>query len=157
MLDKVGITLQEVNKKYPSSIQVLGYDVCMDYDTAFKPKVISTFEMCINIIMTLLFMKPGQYPSIPDIGIDIESYLFEYSNDKNIPKKIKTQIEEQCNSISITGIDIDCFVDEIEGQPALIIQITGTETLAMGSDSNHAIIGITYDRLNRVYARRLYI
>ena len=92
MLDEVGITLQEVNKKYPSSIQVLGYDVCMDYDTAFKPKVISTFEMCINIIMTLLFMKPGQYPSIPDIGIDIESYLFEYSDDSTL-KTMKTECD----------------------------------------------------------------
>ena len=157
MLDEKGITLQEVNKKYPSSVQTLGYDVCMDFDSAYKPKVISTFEMCVNIIMTLLFMKPGQYPSLPEIGIDIESYLFEYADDKTIPKKIVTMIEDQCNRISLTGITIDCMFVELEGQPALLIQINAPERLAFGSPSNKAIIGISHDKLNQIYAKKIYI
>ena len=92
MLDEAGITLQEVNKKYPSRSQVLKYDTCMDYDAANKPKVISSFEMCVNMILTLLFMKPGQYPSIPELGINIESYLFEYADDPSIPREIKTKL-----------------------------------------------------------------
>ena len=59
--------------------------------------------MCINSILTLLFMKPGQYPSIPELGIDIESYLHEYSDDRTIPQKIKTMLNDQCNRIEVTG------------------------------------------------------
>lgn len=157
MLDEVGITLQEINKKYPSTVQTLGYDVALDYDSAYKPKVLSTFEMCINIIQTLLFMKPGQYPSIPELGIDINSYLHRYADDHMVPKTIKTQIEEQCNRISLTGITIDCMMDELDGQPALLIQITGTERIAIGSQSRKVIIGISYDQLNNIYAKKIYV
>ena len=72
-----GIYLNEVNRKYPRSSQMLGYDVLLDTDSMYKPKVISSFEMIVNSILTILFMKPGQYPSIPELGINIESYLFE--------------------------------------------------------------------------------
>lgn len=157
MLDEKGITIQEVNKKYPSTVQTLGYDVALDYDSAYKPKVVSTFEMCINIIMTLLFMKPGQYPSIPELGINIESYIYEYADDNTTPRKIQTQLEEQCNRISLTGIDIECMFDTLEGHPALLIQITGTERLALGSESHKVVIGISQDRLNQVYAKKIYV
>lgn len=157
MLDESGITLQEVNKKYPSRSQVLRYDTCMDYDAANKPKVISSFEMCINMILTLLFMKPGQYPSIPELGINIESYLFEYADDPSIPREIKTKLEDQCNVISMVGITVDCMFDKLDGHPALVIQIEGDEQLATGSQSNKVVIGISYDKLNKLYSRKIYV
>lgn len=157
MLDEQGITLQEVNKKYPSKPQILGYDACMDLDTANKPKVISSFEMAVNIVLTLLFMKPGQYPSIPELGIDIGSYLFEYADDNSIPKKIKEQLENQCNQLSLLDMTIDCMFDELEGRPALVIQIEGSDQITIGSQTNKVVIGISYDRLNQLYSRRIYV
>ena len=77
-MDEKGITLAEVSNRYPRRYQPLGYDAVLEVDDYGKPKIISTFEMAINAILTLLFMKPGQFPSIPDLGIDINSYLFEY-------------------------------------------------------------------------------
>lgn len=156
-LDEKGITLAEVNKKYPRTVQTLGYDVVLDYDAAHKPKVISSFEMCINIILTLLFMKPGQYPSIPDLGIDIEQYLHEYSDDKTIPAKITEKLNEQCNRIGETGITVDCMFDKIDGFDVLVVQINATERMAVGSESNKVIIGISYDKLNRMYSKKIYV
>lgn len=155
MLDEKGITLSEVNKKYPSYFQTLGYDVLMDVDSFNKPKVISTFELCVNSILTLLFMKPGQYPSIPELGIDIEQYLHEYADDKDIPQIIKEQINDQCNRIQITGLEFDCYIDQTEdGTNALVVVITGTDRLTYGADGSKIIIGISYDKLNRLYVRR---
>ena len=156
-LDEKGITLAEVNKKYPRTVQTLGYDVVLDYDAAHKPKVISSFEMCINIILTLLFMKPGQYPSIPDLGIDIEQYLHEYSDNKGIPNIITNKLNEQCNRLGVTGITFDCSFDMLEGINVLVIQINGTERMAIGSESNKVILGISYDKLNKVYSKKVYI
>ena len=68
-LDEKGITLSEIRGKYPPSFQTLNYDILMDVDSMYKPKVISSFEMIINSILMLLFMKPGQYPSIPELGV----------------------------------------------------------------------------------------
>lgn len=154
-LDERGIYLAEVNRKYPRSFQTLGYDSLMDVDSMYKPKMISTFEMCVNSILTLLFMKPGQYPSIPELGIDIESYLHEYSDDPTVPQKIKNALNDQCNRIEVTGIEIDCKIDKTdEGVDALILTITGNERLCYGNETNTVLIGISYDKLNRLYIRK---
>lgn len=158
MIDKKGITLAEVKGKYPPSFQSLNYDVLLDVDSMYKPKVISSFEMIINSIIMLLFMKPGQYPSIPELGIDIESYLHEYSDDKSIPMQIKNKLIEQCNRISIIGIDVDVSIDKTnEGVDALLIEVTGNDYLTYGSESGHIIIGISYDKLNRLYVKKIPI
>ena len=157
-LDEKGIYLSEVDKRYPRSFQTLGYDVLMDTDSTYKPKVISTFEMCVNAILTLLYMKPGQYPSIPELGIDIESYLHEYADDPNIPSEIKNKLIDQCNRIEVTGIQIDCYIDQTDdGTNALVVKVTGTDKLGYGSQSGNVIIGISYDKLNRLYVRKSYI
>ena len=158
MLDIKGITLAEVEKRYPRTFQPLGYDTPLDVNALGKPKVLSTFEMCINSILTLLMMKPGQYPSIPELGIDIESYLHEYADDTTIPDKIKTQLQEQCNRLQLTGINIEVSVDRTDPSAnALVIIVTGTDRICYGSESNQVIIGITYDQLNRLYIRKHYI
>lgn len=156
-LDEKGIYLAEVNKKYPRTFQTLGYDVLMDTDSMYKPKVISTFEMCINSILTLLFMKPGQYPSIPDLGIDIESYLHEHSDDPTILSTIKNSLNDQCNRLQITGIQIECYFSKTdEGVNALVVSVKGNERLGYGYGDDQVLIGISYDKLNRLYIRKQY-
>lgn len=159
MLDQQGITIDEVNKRYPSIFQRIGYDIALDYDSTYKPKVLSSFEMAVNIILTLLLMKPGQYPSIPELGIDIDQYLHEYADDPNITKTIIDKIYDQCNRLRLMiSLDITCNIEKLSnGLNALVVQITGDEQLAYGAESNKVIIGISYDKLNRIYARRQYI
>jgi hypothetical protein len=126
----------------------------MDIDEFHKPKVISTFEMCCNIIITLLMMKPGQYPSIPDLGINIEQYLFEYSDDTSIPAKIHDEIMDQCNRLQLTGIEVEVYFNNTyQSCNELRVVIKGTEYLSAGNDLPDVIIGITYDKLNRLYIK----
>lgn len=158
MLDTKGIKLSEIDRKYPRIFQKLGYDVLLDTDSMYKPKVISTFEMCINTILTLLFMKPGQYPSLPEIGIDIESYLMEYADDPKIPQTIKDKLAEQCNRLSISGITVDCYFDKTsEGIDALVVEVTGDAQTTFGADTNKALIGISYNKLNELYLHKAYL
>lgn len=159
MLDPQGITLAEVNKRYPKVFQKLNYDVLMDVDSTYKPKVISTFEMCINIIITLLMMKPGQYPSIPELGIDIDQYLHEYADDTTLPSRIIEKIHDQCNRLNmVIGLDIECSIDRLSnGMNALVVTISGTDSMAYGSESSRVIVGISYDKLNDLYAKKIYI
>ena len=157
-LDTNGIYLDEIKGKYPRSFQTLNYDVLLDTDSMGKPKVISSFDLGINTILTLLFMKPGQFPSIPELGIDIESYLFEYADDPHIPTAILDKINDQCNMIGMVGFDIEVKLDKTdEGHDAVIIEITGNERLGYGAESGHVIIGISYDKLNRLYVRKVAI
>lgn len=157
-LDEKGITLAEVSHKYPRVFQSLGYDVLMDTDAVGKPKVISSFELCINSILTLLLMKPGQYPSIPELGIDVEQYLHEYSDDDQITQNIQSALDDQCNRIQITGITTNVYIDKTsDNTDALIIEITGNDRISYGATSNRVIIGISYDKLDRLYIRRSYV
>ena len=157
MLDPKGIYLDEVNKKYPKSRQLLGYDVLLDTDSMYKPKVISSFEMVVNSVLTLLMMKPGQYPSIPELGLDIESYLFEYSDDKTVLQTLQARLRDQMNRVDIMGVDVSFYSDKTnDGKPALIVRITGDEYITKGSESNSVIIGITYSKLNELYIKKVY-
>lgn len=157
MLDEKGITLAEINGKYPRIFQSLGYDALLDVDAYNKPKLASSFELLVNSILTLLFMKPGQFPSIPDLGIDIEQYLHEYSDKKDLPKIIENQINEQCNRLQYTGATCECFFDKtVDGFDALVVKITGTERMGKGLNGNIVYIGISYDKLNRLYTKRYY-
>lgn len=155
MLDTKGITLREVEHRYPSAVQLLGYDAVLDVDHFRKPKVISTFEMCVNIILTLLMMKPGQYPSIPELGIDIEQYLMEYSDDEEIPSTILAKLKDQCNRLELTGMTIDVYFDRTDvSRNDLCVEITGTEYITNHVEAPKVIIGISYDKLNRIFVRK---
>lgn len=158
MLDEKGIKLAEVEYKFPRQFQTLGYDAVLDLDDYGKPKVLSSFEMMVNAILTLLFMKPGQFPSIPELGIDINSYLLEYSDDPKIPRKIETMLNDQCNRLQVTGLTFECYIDRktIPGVDALVIKITATERLARGSEGDIVYIGISYDKLNQLYISKRY-
>lgn len=162
MLDTKGIHLTEINRRYPRQAQLLGYDALLGVDALGKPKVIPTFEMAVNVIITLLLMKPGQYPSIPDLGIDIESYLFEYADDEFIPANIKAKLNEQCNRLQVSGVDINIHMDTLpDGTNVMLVEIVANELMYMngtnGAEPNRVIVGISYDKLNRVYIRKKYI
>ena len=158
MLDPVGIKLSEIEYKYPKLVQNLGYDVLLDTDSLYKPKVIPTFQLCINSILTLLFMKPGQYPSIPELGIDVEQYMHEFSDDSSVPHTIREKLYQQLSMIQMTNITIEVSFDKLpNGTSALLIQVNGTEYNRDPKERlSPVIIGITYDHLNRLYSRVSY-
>ena len=80
----------------------------------------------------------------------------EYSDDKKIPAEIKNKLSDQCNQLDISGLTIDVFFDKTEeGIDALVISISGTETVSYGNETDHVIIGISYDKLNRLYVRKI--
>lgn len=158
MLDPKGIYLAEVSHMYPRDFQTLGYDVLLDTDEMDKPKVISSFEMCINSILMLLKLKPGQYPSIPELGIDIDSYLHEYNDDKTIPNTIKSKLEDQMNVLGYVGINIEVFTDiTADGHPALVVRVSGSDRLTYHAKKENVVIGITYDQLGKLYSRVRYL
>ena len=86
---------------------------------------------------------------------NIENYS---SSDKTIPIKVTDALNDQCNRLQISGLTFDVFTDiTADGINALVIDVKGTDRLAYGSDSSHVIIGITYDKLNRLYVKHTYI
>ena len=67
-----------------------------DYD---RPKVLSTMESYVTDILMILFGKPGFYPSIPTLGMDIGSLLYKFEDEVSA-EELKTELENQCHEFS---------------------------------------------------------
>jgi hypothetical protein len=60
-----------------------------------KAKVLTEAETYVNNILAILFGKPGFYPSIPNLGMDIQQELYKFEDEINTDQ-IKAQLASQC-------------------------------------------------------------
>lgn len=112
----------------------------MDFsiDDFGRQKYLTSVESIGNIILNLFFMRPGAYPSMPELGININSVLYGFSDEIDVDE-IKNKLQTQCTELLpylILG-DIRVFIQNIKGQDVLMITIqvevdTQTETLIYG-------------------------
>lgn len=76
----------------------LGFDCACELDVYDNPRLISEAELVKDVVMTVLFTKPGQYPSLPHIGLDIHNMLYSMYDKLNIENLI-IQLSEQCQAL----------------------------------------------------------
>lgn len=107
-----------------------------------RPKVLSEMETYATDALVLLLGRPGFYPSIPSIGMDIRQYLYKFTDDIN-EKMIKTQLAEQCSDFipEIQSGDLDVVKTQYNGNTMLIfvlpiINDTKQLTCAIGVTTN---------------------
>lgn len=60
-----------------------------------KPKVQTELETVVNDILMILYGKPGFYPSIPTLGMDVRQYLYQQEEDVDT-NSIKNILAAQC-------------------------------------------------------------
>ena len=135
----------------------IGYDATFELNEFNQPRIRSEIEVVKNTILYILFSKPGQYPSLPMIGLDIESLLYSFYDEINT-EDLKDKLVKQCNALG-------CYFDNgmvaiqkmiYRNQPSLLIHIEGTETYPDGymkdsiSGSDRYLIGITFDELHKM-------
>lgn len=58
-------------------------------------KYLNQSETIATNILTILFGKPGFYPTLPTLGMNIQSLLYNFNDEINIPA-IKTKLVSQC-------------------------------------------------------------
>lgn len=139
------------------AITSIGYDTTFELNEFNEPRIRSEIETLKDVLLFVLFSKPGQYPSLPMIGMDIGSNLYEFYDELNV-EDLKTQIIDQCNILGsyINSGSIAIKKIKYKGKPSLIIHIEGTETFPpeYKSDqigkSNRYMIGITYNDLDQM-------
>jgi len=105
-----------------------------------KPKMLSNKETYVNNIMMLLFGKPGFYPSIPSIGMDIQQYLYKFEDEINV-EDIKNKLSIQCKDFlpEIQNGDLDVMKTVYNERMLLIFK------LPLIDDTNDCdvVIGVT--------------
>lgn len=77
-----------------------------------------------QLILNLIFLRPGTYPSIPNMGVGLQDYEYEYIDD--VKDNIRNKIEEQVNlflpDVPLASVEVTSV--EYEGKTILLIVIS---------------------------------
>ena len=115
-------------------------DPTFEVDDYNRGKILNESQTIAYNILTLLFAKPGFYPSIPSLGIDITSYFYRFS-DEDLVNEIKTKLVSQCSDFlpSIESEELHIEKTDYKGQPMLVFIIP---TIILDK-RNELVLGIT--------------
>lgn len=99
-------------------------------------------ETIATSILNLLFGKPGYFPSMPNLGINIQDTLYAFWDEID-PVAIKAQIITQCQGFKqyIDDGSLDVIKSSYQNQPLLIIVLP----VQIKEIKKHLVIGITND------------
>ncbi len=105
------------------------YDGTFELNEFSQPRLRSEIELVKNTILYVLFTKPGQYPSLPHIGIDVNSLLYSYYDDLD-ENDLKRKVIDQCSALGsyIRDGTIQIKKTRYRKQPSLMIHISGQES-----------------------------
>ena len=71
-------------------------DVGLGKDLFQKSKIYNQTDSLVNFILNILLMKPGNIPSMPNIGVNIGQYIQPHMQTELDPELIKGLIVENC-------------------------------------------------------------
>lgn len=111
-------------------------------DSFDKPKVIKDSDVIIYCLLTILFGKPGFYPSIPELGIYIQQYRY-VNIDALDTEELKLKLAYQCEIIQdgIISGEIDVVKKKLaNGDLALGIIIP----IQQNDDKTKVLVGVRY-------------
>ena len=136
----------------------VGYDFTFETNEFSEPRIRSDMETLKDALLFVLFSKPGAYPSIPQIGMNIQDYLYDRFDEIDVDE-IKNKITEQCGILGyyIESGTIDVKKVMYKNTPSLLIYMEATEHFPVGYKKSTAgtkkyYIGLTYDILkNMIY------
>ena len=137
----------------------IGCDVTFELNEFNNPRIKSEIETLKDIILFILFSRPGQYPSLPQIGLNIRDYLYDFYDEIN-EDDLKNKLIEQCSMLGyyIKNGTFDLKKVMYKKQPSLIIHLEGEEEFPPGykhdnvGNSKRYMIGLTYDDMkNMIY------
>lgn len=103
---------------------MLGKDPSFGLDEFQGPKYHNETETVAFSILNLLFGKPGYFPSMPDLGIDIQQYLYSFWDEVDV-NMIKAKIIAQCSYFKeyVDDGSLDVIKSSYQKKPLLIIVV----------------------------------
>ncbi len=115
-------------------------DPTFEVDDYNRGKILNESQTVAYNILTLLFAKPGFYPSIPSLGMDITSYFYRFG-DVDLISEIKAKISSQCSDFLPFVESEDLVIEKAtyQGQPMLVFIIP---TIILDK-RNELVLGVT--------------
>lgn len=105
-----------------------------------KPKVLKGWEALVQSFLVVLFGKPGFYPSIPELGMNIQKYRNQREDEIDI-ESIKVEIAYQCSMLHdfISSGDIDVVKTLINNDTLALAFVLPLE---LEDEQNNVLVGI---------------
>lgn len=134
----------------------MGVDPMFGLNSFNKPNVLSEIDTEVHNILALLFGKPGFYPSIPKLGMNIEQYLYKFEDEID-PQMILAELASQCRDFlpEIQSGDIDVRWVTSNGNryllfilPVILSERSTTITLGITKDDNTGEIRFNFIESN---------
>lgn len=86
-------------------------------------KYLTEAQSAAKQILMLLFLRPGDYPSMPDLGINISNEIrYKYMDvitGGTLKEKITTQIRKYCSNVDL--VDLTIYSTKYDGQYIVIL------------------------------------
>lgn len=73
-------------------------DITFHLDKYGNPEMLDVKTSVAQQIINVLFMVPGNLPSLPLVGVNIKKYLYRYDTDY-ASSEIETKIKEDCGAV----------------------------------------------------------
>lgn len=119
-----------------------GIEPSFGVNTFNQAKFKNETQAVANDILALLFGKPGYFPSMPDLGINIQDTVYMFWDDID-ETALKALIASQCEEFSeyINDGSLDVIKSSYNNQPLLLIVIP----VQIQYKKENLAIGITTD------------
>lgn len=77
-----------------------------------------------QLILNLIFLRPGTYPSIPNMGVGIQDYEYEFLDDvkDNIQAAIQEQVKTFLPDIPLDSVEVSSV--DYNGKIIMLIAIS---------------------------------
>lgn len=108
-----------------------------------KPKYLNESETIEHNILALLFGRPGYFPSMPDLGMNIPEMMYSFWDEINV-EAIKANMIVQCSAFDefVINGSLDIIKSTYNNQPLLLISLP----IVTKNKENVLNIGITLNK-----------
>ena len=107
-------------------ILALPRDVGLGKDNFQKSKIFNETDSLVNYILNILLMRPGNIPSMPELGVNIGQYIHPNLQSTLDSERLKGLIVSNCSDLLpyLTSDEIIITIaNDTEGREVLLIKI----------------------------------
>lgn len=98
-------------------------ELSLEIDSFDRPKELTKAQAWSQLILNLIFLKKGTYPSLPTLGIDIRQYDYEFMDTacERLQAEIADQQATFLPEVPLVGVMVTS--SDYRGQPIMLVQL----------------------------------
>lgn len=116
-------------------------ELLLSVNTFNKPTELIGKDAWARLVLNLLFMKKGTFPSMPDMGIGIQDYEYEFIDTAvaSLNEEIEQQIRTYLPDLPLKGVKVSSTT--VDRQEILLIAMTFDDHGTIDSSVVAAAVG----------------